>query len=378
MLHILFWTSLFTVAYVYAGYPVLAWCLARLAGRPVQKSDELPSVTVLTAAHNEVAHIGATIQNKLDQDYPSHLLDVIVVSDASTDGTDDVVAGFKDRVRLIRQSPRAGKTAALNTAITVAQGEIIVFADANSMYARDAIRRIVANFADPTVGYVTGKMVYTNPDGSLVGDGCSTYMKYENLLRSVESRLASVIGVDGGIDAVRRTLYTPMRADQQPDFVLPLSVAEAGYRVVYEPSALLREPVLTEHRSEYRMRVRVSLRALWGLWDKRSLLNPFRRPLLAFQLFSHKVLRYLAFVPLTTLLISSVALGLSEPFYASAAVAQIGMYLLAALGWRSAGENGGRLVGIPYYFALLNVASAHAVLKFLSGQKQSTWAPRTG
>ncbi len=175
---------------------------------------------------------------------------MIVISDASDDGTDEIVGRVASehpgRVRLLRQEPREGKTAALNLAVPQARGEIVVFADANSIYGPDALRRLARNFADPAVGYVTGKMVYVNPDGSLVGDGCSAYMKLENWLRAQETRIGSVVGVDGGVDAVRRRLYRPMRADQLPDFVLPLAVVEQGARVVYEPDALLTEHALVE------------------------------------------------------------------------------------------------------------------------------------
>lgn len=373
-----FWISAAWVIYVYAGYPLLASLLAALVGRPVRKADITPRVTVLTAAYNEAACIGRTVQNKLDQDYPPGLLDVIVVSDESTDGTDEIVAALGPRVQLIRQSPRAGKTAALNLAVPRAAGEIIVFSDANSMYAPDSIRRLVSNFADPAVGYVTGKMLYVNEDGSLVGDGCSAYMKYENWLRASESRLAAVIGVDGGVDAVRRSAYRPMRADQQPDFVLPLNVAAQGYRVVYEPEARLHESALSEHDAEYRMRVRVTLRALWALWDMRRLMNPLRHGLLAFQIISHKLLRYLAFLPLLAAFATSWLLAAQDRLMLLAALVQTGVYVLAGIGWASHGRSRSFLVGFPYYFVLLNIACAQAVIKFIDGHRQAIWAPRTG
>src|SRR5688572_7812644 len=157
--------------------------LGKLLGRRVASSEDyLPRVTVLTAAYNEARHIAATVRNKLEQDYPAHLLDVIVVSDESTDGTDEIVTRIAEtdgRVRLLRQVPRQGKTAALNLAMSEVRGEIIVFSDANSLYRPDTLRKLVRNFADGRVGYVTGRMLYVNPDGSLVGDGCSAFMRYE-------------------------------------------------------------------------------------------------------------------------------------------------------------------------------------------------------
>lgn len=373
-----FWISAAWITYVYAGYPLLASILAALVGRQVCKADIAPRVTVLTAAYNEEACIAQTVQNKLEQDYPPELLDIIVVSDESVDDTDEIVSSLGSRVRLIRQSPRAGKTAALNLAVAQAAGEVLVFADANSMYAPDTIRRLVSSFADPAVGYVTGKMVYVNDDGSLVGDGCSAYMKYENWLRAAESRLAAVIGVDGGVDAVRRSVYKPMRADQQPDFVLPLNVAGQGYRVVYEPDARLHESALSEHDAEYRMRVRVTLRALSALWDMRRMMNPLRHRLLAFQIISHKLLRYLAFLPLVTAFAISWSLAAQNRLMLLAALAQTFVYVLAGIGWVSRGQNRSFLIGFPYYFVLLNMACAQAVIKFIGGQRQAIWAPRTG
>ncbi len=383
MLEWIFWILLLLGVYPYVLYPIAVKLLGGVLQRRVAASDDyLPRVTVITAAFNEAAHIEATVRNKLQQDYPAGLLDVIVVSDESVDGTDEIVARIAAEspgVRLLRQVPRQGKTSGLNLAMPEARGDIVVFADANSIYRPDTIRQLVRNFADPKVGYVTGKMVYVNPDGSLVGDGCSAFMRYENALRAAETRVGSVIGVDGGVDAVRRTLYRPMRADQLPDFVLPLTVVEQGYRVVFEPDANLTEDTLTTEGSEYRMRVRVALRALWALWDKRGLLNPFRYGLFAWQLWSHKVFRYLSFLPLGAAMAINWALIDAGPVYVAAIAGQIvfAIFVAAALiGPRVIGQSS--LGRYCFYFALLNWASAVAFTRFLRGQKQVLWQPRVG
>jgi glycosyltransferase involved in cell wall biosynthesis len=383
MLELAFWILLLLGIYPYAVYPLLVRLLGAYVRTRVH-SDETytPKVTVITAAFNESAHIEKTVLNKLAQHYPADALDMIVVSDESADGTDEIVARLaaeNSRVTLRRQSPRQGKTSGLNLAVREARGDIIVVADANSLYRPDAIRKLVRNFADPNVGYVTGRMIYVNPDGSMIGDGCSAFMRYENALRAAENRIGSVVGVDGGVDAVCKRLYRPMRADQLPDFVLPLNVVEQGRRVVYEPEALLTEDTLTTESSEYRMRVRVALRALWALWDKRSLLNPLRSGVFAWQLWSHKLLRYLSFMPLAGALVLNWLLVDTAPIYAAAAFVQVAFavcVLAARVGPRVLGQSS--LGRYCFYFALLNWASAVAFMRFLRGQKQVLWQPRTG
>lgn len=374
----LFVGSLIALFYVYLGYPTVLLILAQLMPAPVHKGKYTPTITILIAAYNEAKCIGKTIENKLALDYPGDRTEIIIISDASDDGTDDIVRRYAPRgVKLIRQEPRAGKTSALNLAIPRARGEIIVFSDANSLYDSDAIRKLLSNFKDASVGYVTGKMIYANPDGSVTGDGCTAYMRYENRLRSLETAIGSIVGVDGGIDAVRKALYRPMKADQLPDFVLPLDVVAQGYRVVYEPGAILRETALAESSDEYRMRVRVSLRAFWALKDMRHLLSFRRNALYAWQLWSHKVMRYLSFVFLAGAYIGN-ALLITKEFYYAVLFAMQSLGYVAGLASPLVSNRGFRLARLIHYFVLINVAALHAFLKFVSGQKQVVWTPRKG
>jgi cellulose synthase/poly-beta-1,6-N-acetylglucosamine synthase-like glycosyltransferase len=374
----LFAGSLFTLLYIYLGYPAILMILAKSMPAPVCKGEYTPTVSILIAAYNEATCIGKTIENKLALDYPRERIEIIVISDGSDDGTDDIVRRYADRgAKLIRQEPRAGKTSALNLAIPSARGEIIVFSDANSLYEYDAIRKLLANFKDPGVGYVTGKMIYANPDGSVTGDGCSAYMRYENNLRTLETAVGSVVGVDGGIDAVRKSLYRPMRADQLPDFVLPLDVISQGYRAVYEPGAVLRETALAAASDEYRMRVRVSLRAFWALKDMRHLLSFRRSALFAWQLWSHKVLRYMSFVFLVGAFAGNAYLATASSFYSWLFAVQTLVYA-AALTAPFFSKVGFRIIHMVHYFVLINVAALHAFLKFVLGQKQVVWTPRKG
>jgi cellulose synthase/poly-beta-1,6-N-acetylglucosamine synthase-like glycosyltransferase len=350
--------------------------------RPVRAAAITPHVSLVVSAYNEARHIEATVLNKLNQDYPHALLDVMVVSDGSTDETDAVLGRLAEqnpRLSFFRQQPRSGKTAALNSLIERAKGEIIVFADANSMYRPDTVRQLVAPFADARVGYVTGQMRYVDPHGSLIGDGCSAYMRYENLLRRYETDIGSIVGVDGGVDAVRRSLYRRMRADQLPDLVLPLAVVQQHSRVVFAPEAVLEEESLSEQSAELRMRVRVALRAFWALRDQRALLNPLSYPLYSWQLLSHKLLRYMSFLPLgIAACLNWLLLGRGGVYQllAAAQCVAAALVLLAVYGPRRLRDFG--LAHYCYYFVLLNWASAVAFARFVRGEKQVLWQPRTG
>lgn len=374
-----FWASVVLILYIYIGYPMLLRLLPRNPVR-IRENAELPSVTVLIPAYNEADVIEQTVRNKLEQAYPSDRLEVIVISDESSDGTDEIVrtiANQDSRVKLLRQEPRQGKTAGLNRAVEEAAGEIIIFSDANSQFAPDALKHLVAPFSDDSVGYVTGKMAYVNEEGNLIGDGCGAYMRYENSLREWESKVSSVVGVDGGVDAVRKSLYQPMSPDQLPDFVQPLKVIEQGKRVVYTDRALLQEESLKDSQSEFRMRVRVSLRAYWAMWDMRHLMNPLRYGVFSLQLISHKLLRYLAFVPLLAGLVSGLVLADAHWIYALASIVQIVFYSIAGYSIVEGG-SGNRWVNLINYFSLINTASLIAFVKFVKGEKIVIWKPRGG
>jgi cellulose synthase/poly-beta-1,6-N-acetylglucosamine synthase-like glycosyltransferase len=374
-----FWVSLVLLVYVYAAYPVLVLLLGFLVRRGVRTEPIAPPVSILIAAHNEAACLRTTLENKLSLEYPADNREIIVVSDGSSDGTDTIGREFEARgVTFMRQEPRQGKTAALNLAAGRAKGEVLVFSDANSIYARDALRNLVASFGDASVGYVTGRLVYTQSESVSPDQGTSFYMRVENALRLAETRLGSVVGVNGGIDAVRRSLYTPMRADQLPDFVLPLHVIERGYRVVYNPSATSFEPALRDRKDEYRMRVRVSLRALHGLADMVHVFDVRRFGLFSWQLLSHKLLRYLAFIPLILLFCSSLLLASSGGVYASALVFQIVAYLLAVLPLLRPRRLSSLPVRLAHYFLLLNAACAHATYLWCRGETRVVWSPRKG
>lgn len=377
---VVFWICSAAIVYPYLGYPLLIWMMGRVRPRLVRRQPWLPSVTVLIPAYNEVGCIGATITNKLEQDYPAEQLQILVISDGSTDGTDEVVQGFAGRgVELLRRGPREGKAAALNEAVKHARGEIVVFSDANSLFAADGIRRMVENFSDPEVGYVTGNLRFVAAVGSASGAGNNAYMKYENAIRAFESRAGSIIGVNGGVDAIRKSLYVDVPRQLITDLILPLHVISTGHRVVYDERVGASEVANKELSSEFRMRVRVALRAWQGLSYMRRLLNPFRFPGAAFRILSHKVLRYGAFAFMPVALVANAVLAIDSPTYLVIFAAHLLVYLLAVLGLRKRLPGAlGVLTVVPTYLVVSNVAFALAFAKFIRGQTMATWQPRSG
>lgn len=379
---IAFWVAAWVGIYPYIVYPLLAALVGAIRAREVKSGAFEAPVSVVIAAHNEAAFIEQTVRNKLAQQYPAGLLEVIVISDGSTDGTDDILrrlAAEDQRVQWARQEPRAGKSAALNIAVERASGDVVVFSDANSLYEPNAIGRIVRNFADPEVGYVTGKMIYRSRDQTTAGDGCSSYMRFENWLRMQETRIGSIVGVDGGIDAIRKTLFRQLRGDQLPDFVTPLHVVSQGFRVIYEPGAVLEEDALNDNSSEFRMRVRVTLRALWAMRDCADLLSLRRHPMFAWQLWSHKVLRYFAFLPLAAALLLAIPLAVVEPLYRAVLLPAMAVLVLACAGMLLQSDGiAARIARFAQYFLLLNAACAVAAVRFARGERITVWKPRTG
>lgn len=374
---ICFWLSIFVIIYPSIIYPSLVFLLGLVRPRTVKRCSWLPFVTVLIPAYNEAQHIAATIQDKLNQDYPRDRLEIIVISDGSTDGTDDIVREFSSQnVRLIRRERREGKAAALNEAVRCARGEILVFSDANSLFAPDAIRRMMENFGDPEVGYVTGNLAYEVRSAGIAGKGCSAYMKYENALRTLETQVGSIIGVNGGVDAIRRELYSNVPRHLITDFVLPLYVIGTKHRVVYDERVHASEVANTELGSEFRMRIRVGLRALQGITYMRRLCNPVNYPWAAFSLISHKLSRYFCFLFLFIAFLTNLML-VASPGYARLFIAQTLTYLLALIGLRK-GMLFRKLTLIPAYLLMTNMAFALAAIKFLQGETMATWEPRAG
>lgn len=373
----LFWLAAAALAYAYVGYPLLVWLVARVRPRAVRRAEFEPVVSVVITAYNEERDLASKLENTLALDYPAENLEIIVASDCSSDRTDEIARAFAARgVRLHRQAERLGKTAAQNAAVELARGEVVLFSDATTLYRPDVLRAMLPNFADPSVGCVAGKLIYVDPAATSVGQGAKSYWGYETFLKTHESRACSLIGASGCLYAVRRSAYVPLYHEACSDFIIATKMVEQGLRAVYEPAAVCTEETNRQADKELRMRVRVIAQTYTDLWRHRRLLNPLRGGFYAIELLSHKVMRYLVPLFLLLTLVSSAALAPRSLFFAAAFAGQAAFYSAALAGWLL--ERAGarvRLLSLPHYFVLANLAAVIAFYKFARGERYARWEP---
>ena len=365
-----FWGCAALLAYVYLGYPALLWAWARLRPRKNVTGRGEPTVTIVVAAYNEERRIRQRLSNLLSLDYPRDRLEILVVSDGSTDTTAAVAqeyGGFG--VAVIAQDRRKGKPAALNEAVPESKGEIVVFADARQSFDAGALQALVGHFADPQVGAVSGELILTAEGNGGVGGGVNTYWRYEKFIRSNEGRVDSTVGVTGAIYAIRRDLFEPIPPDTILDDVLiPMRVVRRGYRVLFESTAQAYDRAATISGEEWARKVR-TIAGNFQLFSREWwLLDPFRNRLW-FQTVSHKALRLTTpLLLLGALWANFLLLGRSP--YNLAFLAQglfYGAALTAALGGRH------RLLTVPYVLCLLNWATVVAFCRFVTRRQSVTW-----
>jgi cellulose synthase/poly-beta-1,6-N-acetylglucosamine synthase-like glycosyltransferase len=373
---LIFWGSVAVVAYVYVGFPLVLFLLARSrSGSAEAHESEPPRMTLLISAYNEEAVIRNKIDNALALDYPRERVEIIVISDCSNDGTDEIVTSYAgDSVCLVRQSERLGKSAGLNLGVSQASGEILIFSDANAIYQADAARQLVKHFLDPRVGYVVGNARYVeHAKQPAAAKSEGLYWKLETWLKEKESAFGSVVGGDGAIYAIRRELFTPLRGTDINDLLNPLQIIVRGYQGVYEPAAVCFEEAGDSFAKEFHRKVRIISRSLNALRRAPRVLLPWTQPRHWLALISHKVLRWFIPVFLFTAFLSTLCLW-QLPSYRIALGVQLLFYAMATLGW--AMEKRGtapRILYLAYYFCLVNEAALFGIFKFFQGSLSPTW-----
>lgn len=375
----IFWLSIALLVYVYAGFGALVILVGAIRNRQVRKQAIEPRVSLLIAAYNEQESIRQRLENIFQLDYPHDRIEIIVASDGSDDATEEIVASYASRGVRLLSLPRRGKIHALNAAAAAATGELLVFSDANSMFERQALRVLVANFADPQVGGVGGNTVYTEQIGcESISTGENLYWNYDKWLKEMESRTGSIVSAHGAIYAIRRELYQHLTETAvTDDFAISTMVIEQGYRLVFEKNARAYEVAIPATEREFGRKVRMMTRGLRAVMLRKKLLNPLRFGFYSLVLFTHKLLRRLVSLALISLFISSLFLASSGPFYWFFALGQIVFYLLAALGYifRQRPIGRWRLLYIPFFYCLANIAAIIAVINVIRGRQISRWQP---
>ena len=376
MATLVFWTCSALLLYVYVIYPLLVRALAARFGIAARRGTDLPSVTVLITAYNEEKSIRDKLLNISRLDYPAELLHTLVVSDASSDATEEIARQFDPaHVTVLRVEGRQGKTACQNAGAAAARGDILIFTDATTQIDTAALRRLVENFADSDVGCVASGPIYVSNVDNATSQGCATYWSFELRLRAGESLLGCLIGVSGCLYAVRRSAYVPIDPGLISDFVVAMRMREQGLRTVLAADAVCYEETLDRGSRELAMRVRVAVRSLHALIHERQFLNPWRYGSLAWALWSHKLLRYASPVLWMAALAANIRLA-GQMGYRVLLVMQCVVILAGVLGFFLQGKRSTPgILARPYYFLLTNVASFIATLRYLKGDRMVTWKP---
>jgi cellulose synthase/poly-beta-1,6-N-acetylglucosamine synthase-like glycosyltransferase len=371
---LLFWIAFVLVAYVYAGYPILL--LSGLLGfrSPVKRSDILPSISIIIPVHDEATEIEKKLQNVLAIDYPSERIEILVGSDGSTDGTNEIVRRYAGRgVCLIANTEQRGKSSIQNEIVNYASGEVLVLTDADCTLASDALKCLVSNLADPTVGLVTARPNYSNAEETEVTRNESLYLRYESWLRAQEGERGLLAMASGSLFAMRRSLWQPLDSNVGDDFVLPLQVSAQGFRNVLDDRALVSTRLgQSAPGAMMRLKVRIISKDLRGLMANNIVLNPFRAGPVAISLWSHKLLRWMVPYFLLLMLVANMFL-LHSIGYRSLLAVQFAFYGAAVAGFSRIHQRFPWSVASS--FCLVNTAALLGSLHYLRGGTMGRWKP---
>ena len=359
------------LAYTWAGYLAVLLLLQRLFPSPIVRSPIHPRVSIILAVHNEERCIEEKLLDCLRLKYPSDGLEILVASDYSTDATEQIVEQFALRhpfVRLLRCETRAGKSGAQNLAAEQANGEILFFSDANTRMDPCSLEKMVENFGDPRVGLVTAAVQFLQPKGA-VPEGQGMYWRYELLMRQAESDIGILTKASGQAIAMRRELFRPLTTCYGDDCMLPLEVRLSGYRVVLDRRAIVTDTMPHTPRAEMKARIRMTSRNWGGTFSQTSIFNPFRFPVTAWGLASHKVLRWLSPFFFVALFVAST-ISASRHEWVALWLVQVAFYVAASLGWQSVRRGkGAGMFGYAFAFCLANVGFLFGLVKALRNQR---------
>jgi cellulose synthase/poly-beta-1,6-N-acetylglucosamine synthase-like glycosyltransferase len=372
-LEIAFWLAVLLLGYLYVGYPLAAWLRARVSPRPHRREPIAPVVTVVVVAYNEADRIEGRIRNLLDLEYPAERLDFIIASDGSTDDTAERARTHAGARLAVRAFPvRRGKAAVLNDVVPSARGDIVVLGDARQRFEPASLNALVSNFADPSVGAVSGELMLT-AGTTAAGDGAGFYWRYEKFMRRCESCSDSTFGVTGAIYAIRRALFEPVPADTILDDVLiPLRIVRRGYRVLFDARARAIDRAPATGRQEFVRKAR-TIAGTFQLFCRESWIMSPGRNRIWFQTVSHKGLRLVA--PLLHVVVLACGVGLRDlPPYRLMLFAQAAFCGAALAGWAQGHRTPHlRIVTVPYAICLMNWATIVAFVRFVTGRQQAVW-----
>ncbi|QDT91718.1 glycosyltransferase family 2 protein [Gimesia algae] len=375
----LFWTSLFLIGFSYIGYPLVIWFLARKSSRQQVKAERkpldtnaLPKVSIIIAAYREEAVILERLNNLARLDYPTSKLEILIGCDGNEDLTGELVNSYgDDQIRLIQFEQRRGKASVLNDCVPLASGEILVFSDANTNMDPQCIKQLVRHFPDESTGCVCGQLILEDAETGKNVDGL--YWKYENFLKHCETRLGAVLGVNGALYALRKSLYQPIPPDTIiDDFLIGMRVHLAGRRLIYDATAFAVEETATSVQAEFKRRIRIGTGAFQSLKHLKGLLNP-RYGSIAFAFWSHKLLRWFCPVFMALAFLSNLIL-LNQPLYQATLAVQLLFYTSAIVGMKLKGGN--RLVKlcrVPGMFVQMNLALGIGLFRWIFTRQSGIW-----
>lgn len=374
MLEQVFWGALFVVFYAYFGYPLTLSLVAALQRRPIQKVQFFPAVTLIITAFNEEKRIRGKMENTLALDYPREKLQVMVASDGSTDLTNSIVEEYVHRgVELLPVKSRAGKENAQKEAVKCARGDILVFSDVATQLDPDGLEQIVANFADPTVGCVSSEDRVRSQDGKPAAEGM--YVRYEMWLRRLESSVHSLVGLSGSFFAARKQVCQDFSADMQSDFRTLLNSIKLGLRGVCDPEAVGYYLDVSDPRKEMERKVRTVIRGMTVFFRHFELLNYFRYGIFSFELFCHKLVRWLVPFFMAAAVAANVSLAVTSSAYQVLLAIQLVFFTAALIVYTAKLKPDSLFLKLPAYFLAVNLAIALAWWRYIKGDRVVLWTP---